>query len=387
MPVIDSTTTIKTMGAMRYFASFIILLSLSLISSITIYDVILAEAQTMQGNSGSNNTLDFSLPELYSNVAKSVVQVTAVNETDPFASPLGSGFVYDNVGHVITSSTVASESNTSLSITFSDGTIYGARVVGIDEYSDLAVLRIEDQVPADKLIPLPLGNSTELRIGEQVATIGYPFGFSSVLTAGVVGQMGVLLPMYNTPEDPTAAPAFSIPNTILTDLTINVGNSGGPLFNMQGEVEGMTVSTIPQSRFSFSIPSNTIAKIAPVLIESGSYQHPWIGFSGVDMTPEIAEVIGLEEPKGFLVIEPAPGGPADTAGIQGGNMLVQLAGREIALGGDVILAIDDREVRKIDDVLGYLELETEVGQTVTVTVWRDGQIIEIPMTLGVRPSL
>ena len=389
MPVIDSTTTIKTIGVMGYSVSVLLLLSLSLISSITICDVIQAEAQTLQSNSGSNNTLGSSLPELYSSVAKSVVQVVApVNETDPFAAPtLGSGFIYDNVGHVITSSTIAPSNNARFSVTFSDGTIYGARVAGIDEYNDLAVLRIEDQVPEDKLIPLPIGNSTELRIGEQVATIGYPLGLSSVLTAGVVAQKGFLLPMFSTPEDPL--PAFSIPDTIVTDLATNAGNSGGPLFNMQGEVVGMTtVSTMTTpSSISFSVPSNTISKIAPVLIERGSYQHPWLGFSGIDVTPEIAEVIGLGEPRGFLVVETEPGGPMSIAGVQGGNIPVQIAGREIPLGGDVILAIDDRDVRKVEDVLGYMAQETEVGDTVTVTVWRDGQIIEIPVTAGVRPSL
>jgi S1-C subfamily serine protease len=316
------------------------------------------------------------------------VQVAAENESALFPASIGSGFIYDNIGHVITSSSIVPANTARFSVTFSDGTIFGASLVGIDEYSDLAVLRIEDQVPAEKLIPLPVANSTGLRIGEQVATIGYPLGLPSVLTAGAVAQIGILLPMYNTPEDPASAPAFSIPDTIAIDLTTDAGSSGGPLFNMQGEVVGMTVSPMtPQSSISFSVPSNTISKIASVLIERGSYQHPWIGFSGIDITPEVAEVIGLGEPRGFLVIEAAPGGPADTAGIQGGNIPVQIAEREIALGGDVILAIDDREVRKIDDVLGYVAQATEVGDTVTVTIWRDGQIIEIPMTVGIRPGL
>jgi S1-C subfamily serine protease len=232
---------------------------------------------------------------------------------------------------------------------------------------------------------LPLGNSTELRIGEQVATIGYPLRFPSILTAGIVAQMGVLVRMYNTPED--TAPAFSIPDAIVTDLTIDAGNAGGPLFNMQGEVVGMAISTTGPSSISFSVSSNTISKVAPVLIERGSYQHPWVGFSGIDITPEIAEVIGLREHRGFLVIETSPGGPMAIAGVQGGNILVQIGGREIPLGGDVILAINDRDVRKVDDILTYVEQETEVGETVTVTVWRDGQIIEIPVTVGLRPDL
>jgi S1-C subfamily serine protease len=389
MPVINSTMTIKTMRAMGgYFVSFIILLSLSLISSIPVYDVTHAKAQTLQSsNNASSNTQGLSLPELYSSVSKSVVQVSAVNQTDPFAPSLGTGFIYDNVGHVITSSSsIAPANNTRVSVTFSDGTIYRGRVIGMDEFNDLAVLLIEDQVPADKLIPLPIGNSTELRIGEQIATIGYPLGgISSVLTTGIVAQMGFLLPIYNASSE---ASVFSIPDTIVTDLASSAGNSGGPLFNMQGEVVGMTISTTETpSAISFSVPSSTISRVAPVLIEGGLYQHPWLGFAGTDITPEIAETIGLEEPRGFLVIETEPGGPVDRAGIRGGNTSTQVEEGEITLGGDVILAIDDRDVRNIDDLLSYMEHATKVGDTVTVTVWREGQIIEIPVTVGVRPNL
>ena len=170
---------------------------------------------------------------------------------------------------------------------------------------------------------MPIGNSSELRIGEQVATIGYPFGFSSILTEGVVAQMGVLLPIYNTPGDDVAAPALSLPDTIITDLAINAGNSGGPLFDMQSEVVGMTiVSSMTPSSISFSVPSNTISKIAPALIERGLYQHPWLGLSGIDVTPEIARAIGLEEPRGFLVIEAALGSPIDIAGVQGAVIVI-----------------------------------------------------------------
>jgi hypothetical protein len=146
-------------------------------------------------------------------------------------------------------------------------------------------------------------------------------------------------------------------------------------------------ATIDPTRISLSIPSNTIRKIAPALIETGSYQHPWLGISGWDMTPEIAEAIDFREPRGFLVTEAAPGGPADAAGVQGGNTSVQYGGREIPIGGDVILALDDRDVRGLNDLLGYLEQSTQIGDEVTLIVWRDGQTIEIPVTLGARPSL
>jgi S1-C subfamily serine protease len=335
-----------------------------------------------------------TLTDLFEETQQSVVQVSGtVNEDNLFfGASLGSGFIYDNSGHIITNYHVIAGSNPDdISITFIDGTIYRARVVGTDQYSDLAVLRVEDDVPADKLMPLPLGNSSALLVGQEVVAIGNPFGLSGSMTEGIVSGLNRLIPVYQDPFSDVAAPAFSIPDVIQTDAAINPGNSGGPLLNIQGEVVGINSAIFSTTGgfagVGFAVPSNTIAKIAPILVERGTFQHPWLGVSGIDMTPEIAEAMGLGEPRGFLVIEAAPGGPADTAGIRGGNTPMQLAGREIALGGDVILAIDDRDVRKIDDILGYLQQATEVGQTVTLTVWRDGQIIQIEVTLGARPGL
>jgi S1-C subfamily serine protease len=339
-----------------------------------------------------NNSL--SLEDLFIETQRSVVQVsgTASEDAPFFGASLGSGFIYDNSGHIITNYHVVAGSNPDdISITFIDGTVYRARLIGTDQYSDLAVLRVQDDVPADKLIPLSLGNSSALLVGQEVVAIGNPFGLSGSMTEGIVSGLNRLIPVYQDPFSDVAAPAFSIPDVIQTDAAINPGNSGGPLLNMQGQVVGINSAIFSTTGgfagVGFAVPSNTIAKIAPILIERGSFEHPWLGVSGIDMTPEIAEAIGLGEPRGFLVIEAAPGGPADAAGIQGGNTPAQLEGREIVLGGDVILAIDDRGVRKIDDVLGYLQQATEVGETITLTAWREGQIIEIDVTLGARPSL
>jgi S1-C subfamily serine protease len=339
-----------------------------------------------------NNSL--TLTDLFEQTQQSVVQVSgALSEDDPFfGTSLGSGFIYDNSGHIITNYHVVAVSDPNdISITFIDGTVYRARVVGADQYSDLAVLRVEDDIPAEKLIPLPLANSSGLLVGQEVVAIGNPFGLSGSMTEGIVSGLNRLIPVYQDPFSDVTAPAFSIPDVIQTDAAINPGNSGGPLLNMLGEVVGINSAIFSTTGgfagVGFAVPSNTIAKIAPVLIERGFFEHPWLGVSGIDMTPEIAEAIGLGEPRGFLVIEVAPGGPADSAGVQGGDTPMQLNGREIPLGGDVVLAINDRDVRKIDDVLGYLQQATQVGETVTLTVWRDGQIIEIDVTLGARPSL
>jgi serine protease Do len=338
-----------------------------------------------------NNTL--TLEDLFRDTQQSVVQVsgTATDNNNALSGvTLGSGFVYDTSGHIVTNYHVVAGDD-DISITFIDGTVYRARVVGTDQYSDLAVLRIQDDIPTDKLKPLPLGNSSSLRVGQEVVAIGNPFGLSGSMTEGIVSGLNRLIPVYQDPLSNAAVPAFSIPDVIQTDAAINPGNSGGPLLDMEGEVIGINSAIFSTTGgfagIGFAIPSNTIDQVAPSLIATGSYQHPWLGVSGIDMTPEIAEAIGLGEPRGFLVIEAAPGGPADSAGVQGGDTPAQLDGREIALGGDVILAINDKDIRKIDDVLGYLQQATKVGETVTLTVWRDGQIIQIDVTLGPRPSL
>ncbi|MFL6363342.1 MAG: S1C family serine protease [Nitrososphaeraceae archaeon] len=340
----------------------------------------------------TNNSL--TLEDLFTKTQPSVVQVSSIsNENSPLSgASIGSGFIYDKSGHIITNyHVIAGSGGNDVSITFLDGTVYRATIVGTDQYSDLAVLHVEDDVPADKLIPLPLGNSSALRVGQEVVAIGNPFGLSGSMTEGIVSGLNRLIPVYQDSLSDVAAPAFNIPNVIQTDAAINPGNSGGPLLDMQGEVIGINSAIFSTTGGSagvgFAIPSDAIANIAPVLIEKGNYQHPWLGVSGIDMTPEIAEAIGLGEPKGFLVIDVAPGGPAANAGIQGGDTPTQLNGMEIALGGDVILAINDKDIRKIDDMLGYLQQATEVGETVTLTIWRDGQVTQTNVTLGARPSL
>ncbi|MDQ3873583.1 MAG: trypsin-like peptidase domain-containing protein [Thermoproteota archaeon] len=344
----------------------------------------------------SSNANNLSLTELYNETEGSVVQVSGIVNTNSMASEgtLGTGFVYDKSGHIITNyHVIAGGSENDIRVTFIDGTIYRARIVGTDQYSDLAVLHVEGNVPQEKLKPLSLGNSSQLLVGQAVVAIGNPFGLSGSMTEGIVSGLNRLIPVYSGAGQfsDTGSPAFSIPNVIQTDAAINPGNSGGPLLNMQGEVIGMNSAIFSTTGgfagIGFAIPSNTIAKVAPVLIEKGSFQHPWLGVSGIDMTPEIAEAMGLGEPRGFLVIDVSPGGPADRAGVQGGNTPAQLGGGDIKLGGDVILAINDQPIRKIDDVLGYLEQDTEVGQTVKLTLWRDGQIIGLDATLTARPSL
>src|ERR687890_352501 len=371
-----------------------------------------AKAQDQQKSENTVNDDDsgnsLTMPDLFSKVEKSVVQVTDVDTANLLGARLGSGFIYDNKGHIITNyHVVAGSRGENLQITFLDGTTYHAKVVGGDPFSDLAVLQTAENVPSDKLSPLPIGNSTTLRVGERVVAIGNPFGLSGSMTDGIVSGLGRLLPSSEQsqtipeppsgdnlliPPSPTDIPTtFSIPDIIQTDAAINPGNSGGPLLNTRGEVIGINTAIFSNtgvySGVGFAVPSNTIKKVVPSIIAVGSYQHPYLGVLGTDVTPQIAEAMGLQEARGFLVTDVTAEGPAVEAGIQGGGLLADINGREIELGGDVILEIDNKTVRKIDDILAYLEREKQVGDIVQLTVLRDGQLQEIPVTLAARPAL
>ena len=324
---------------------------------------------------------ELSLPDLFTKVEMSVVQITDSDETDALDSRLGSGFVYDNNGHIITNNHVVSGGGR-LDVTFLDGTVYRASLIGSDPFTDLAVLYV-GEVPPEKLVPLPLADSSAIRVGEQVAAIGNPFGLSGSMSAGIISGVGRLIPAQEAGD-------FSIPDVIQTDAPINPGNSGGPLLNMRGEVIGINsaiYSTTGQfAGVGFAIPSNTMGKVVPSLITAGSFHHPWLGVAGRDMTPGIAERLGLEEPRGFLVMEVVAGSPAEAAGIKGGDMDATIESVPTRLGGDVIVSIDNKMVRKIDDILVYLQREKAVGDELQLTILRDGQEMNITAVLGARPS-
>jgi S1-C subfamily serine protease len=363
------------------------------------------KAQNTANDENSRNSL--TLPDLFSKVEKSVVQVTDIDTENLLGARLGSGFIYDNKGHIITNyHVVAGSRGENLQITFLDGTTYKAKVVGGDPFSDLAVLQTATDVPLNKLVPLRIGNSTSLRVGEKVVAIGNPFGLSGSMTDGIVSGLGRMLPSSEqsqiVPEPPsendqliprsqTDIPTtFSIPDIIQTDAAINPGNSGGPLLNMRGEVIGINTAIFSNtgvySGVGFAVPSNTIKKVVPSLIAKGSYTHPYLGVLGTNVTPGIADDLGLQEPTGFLVTGVTTGSPAYKAGIHAGNSVTNIDQRDLPIGGDIILQIDDKKVRKIDDILTYLEREKEVGDTVQLTVLRNGMTEKIPVTLGPRPS-
>ncbi|MEM0441939.1 MAG: trypsin-like peptidase domain-containing protein [Candidatus Nitrosocaldus sp.] len=318
-----------------------------------------------------------TLTELFKYAEQSVVQISVQKGS---ARGIGSGFIYDVQGHIVTNYHVV-ENASRVSVTFLDGTEYRARVVGVDPYTDIAVIKVEN-VSRDKLRPLPLGDSSKLEVGEQVAAIGNPFGLSGSMTSGIVSQLGRMLETAN---------GFNIPDVIQTDAAINPGNSGGPLLNMYGEVIGVNTAIASRtgefSGIGFAIPSNTVKRIVPVLIEEGRYRHPWLGVSGRDVNAEIAEILGLKEARGFLVIDVVANSAAEKAGIKGGSRTVTLSdGSRIKVGGDVIVAIDGNPVRKINDILVYLQRAKSVGDQITLTVIRDGSVIDVRATLLERPN-
>jgi S1-C subfamily serine protease len=351
-----------------------------------------------------SDSVDNNLINLYDKVDQSIVQVT-YNSKTPGESRLGSGFVYDKMGHIITNYHVISGNipdKDEFDITFIDGSVYKAKVIGSDPFAEIAVLKITNQQNnsqlQNKLVPLQIGNFSEVRVGQKVAAVGNPFGLSASITEGIVSGLGRLLPAFSPSEsefnDQTLflqnIPSFSIPNIIQTDAAINPGNSGGPLLNMQGEVIGINTAifsnTGAYTGVGFAIPSYLIQKVVPSLISTGIYEHPYLGISGIDVNPEIAKAMNLENSTGFLVIQVTSDSPAAKAGIRGGSIVTEINGRQMELGGDIIVAVDDKNIRKIDDLLSYLEREKEVGDNITLSVIRNGQSQKLDLTLATRPN-
>jgi len=370
------------------FLALIAIISYETYSSST--KLVSAQIPTTE-NSTTRGSL--SLPDLFTQVQKSVVQVTERDNSNELGSRLGSGFVYDKDGHVITNYhvvTPGTNNNNELQVTFLDGNSYPADLVGVDQFADLAVIKVKN-ISSDKLAPLPLANSSSLRIGDSVVAIGNPFGLSGSMTQGIVSGLGRLLPSNENQDNLAGAgSSFSIPNIIQTDAAINPGNSGGPLIDTQGRVVGINTAIFSNtgvySGVGFAIPSDTISKVATSLIQNGSYHHPYIGIIGLSLTPELSKQIGLNQTKGFLITSITKGGPADKAGLRAGSTTTTFMGRDVEVGGDIILKIDNREVLKIDDILAYLESLKHVGDKVHFTILRDNVIKGLDLILGDRPS-
>ena len=323
-----------------------------------------------------------TLVELFEKSESGVVRIDVdnINSFQEAGTTLGSGFVFDDSGHIITNAHVI-DGASNITITFLDGSQYHAQMVGSDKFTDIAVIKVAEK--PRYLHPLQIGDSSTLKVGEQVAAIGNPFGLSGSMTSGIVSQIGRLLPSQDT--------GFSIPNVIQTDAAINPGNSGGPLLNMNGQVMGINTAiqsgTGQSAGIGFAVPSNTISKVVPVLIEEGKYSHPWIGISGQDVYPELAKVRDLDQTKGFLIVTVVPGSPAEIAGLKGVSEMKMIGDKEYPADGDIIVSVDGKEVRKISDILIHLQEKKSVGDEMILSVLRDGEVMHIILVLIERPDL
>ena len=290
---------------------------------------------------------------------------------------LGSGFVYDLKGHIITNQHVIDGAET-IQVTFLDGTISSASVVGMDIYSDLAVIKVNPEVTT--LYPVVLGSSYELTVGEPVAAMGNPFGLSDTLTVGVVSSLERTL---------DSAGGYVIIDIIQIDAAVNPGNSGGPLVNVKGQVVGVNAAIQSETGtftgIGFAIPSDTVKREIDAMIETGGYKHPWLGVTVLEVNIAIADAIGLEKPQGILVLNVTSASPAGLAGLRGGNEDFVVDGLEVTLGGDVITDVDGIPLITMDDLVVYMERNTSPGDSVVLGIIRDGKELGLTVTLGERP--
>jgi len=306
-------------------------------------------------------------------------------DVQPYGQGLGSGFVWDKEGHIITNNHVVDGAE-KIEVVFSDGSTVQAELVGADPDSDLAVIRVD--VPADQLQPVQIADSDLVKVGQLAIAIGNPFGLEGTMTVGIVSALGRTLP---ASQGLMSGPTYSIPDIIQTDAPINPGNSGGVLVDASGQVIGVTAAIESTSGanagIGFVIPSNIVRRVVPSLIENGSFAHPYLGISGSDLIPDLATAMDLDSnQRGALVIEVNPNTPADKAGLRGSDRQVTIDGQEARVGGDVIVAIDGQTVNDMDDLIAYLGKSTVVGQEVTLTVLRDGDETEVSVTLEARPG-
>jgi S1-C subfamily serine protease len=309
-------------------------------------------------------------------VSPAVVCITALNQ---FGQCVGSGFVIDREGHVVTNNHVAI-AEPELLVTLADEHTVPAEIVGTDPGSDLAVLKID--VAPEALTVVELGDSASLRVGQRAIAIGNPFGLERTVTTGIISSLGRTLRRDDSD--------FQLAEVIQTDAAVNPGNSGGPLLDSQGRVIGVNTAirteTGVNSGIGFAIPVDIVKRVVPELIAYGRYRHPWVGVEGRTLSPEMVQAMDLPVENGILISTVVPGGPASKTDLRGGTRPVNVAGIPMPAGGDIIVAIDGRPVKRFEDLVNYLATTTNVGDVVTLTVVRDGEQLDIGVTLEERPG-
>ena len=404
-----------------------IVLALLMLDTLIIQHPVMGTDSSSVSSAKTSNSYPSNPPlnAIFKQVENSIVQITHMSQTNENVSnslgeniTLGSGFVYDKQGHIITSYRVIGNDKV-VDVTFVDGNRYKAKTIGADAHNDIAVLQIiqngntrrhqQQPPPLPALKPLVIGNSSKVEVGDPVIAIGNPFGLSDSMITGVISKIEGAVP------DPVLG--FDISNVILTDIPINPGNSGGPLLNIQGEAVGINIgndlvgtflpdpvsgfanhyliqteipidspsSTASITGLGFAIPSSTITRIVPSLIEKGTYVHPYLGLVGVTLTPRLAEnITGIPAAnfKGIYVDKITKNGPADKAGLHGSTTDQY----SLKHGGDIIVAVDGHNVTKTDDLTSYIDLHKSVGNSVILSVYRDGHTLNLNTKLTSRPS-
>jgi serine protease Do len=351
--------------------------------------------------SGSSlSDMETTLEDIYNRVNPSVVNIDVVFKQQAatpqvngfsFSIPqqlaeeaLGSGFVWDTYGNIVTNNHLVAAAD-SITVTFYDGTEVPAKLVGTDADSDLAVVKV-DLPDNSQIKPVQPGNSSRLKVGQTVIAIGNPFGLQNTMTTGIISALGRVIPSNHN----TTGVSYNIPNVIQTDAAVNPGNSGGVLLDDTGKVIGVTSDIATTSGTSagiaFAIPSTIVQQVVPALIKSGHYEHAYLGLIIASLNSKIASAMNLpSDQRGALVETVTAGGPGDKAGIQGSAKQVTINGQQVNVGGDVIIAYNDKVVKSSDDVISYLA-SASVGQTITLTVLRDGKQVQFKVALGARPS-
>ncbi|MGQ9904835.1 MAG: S1C family serine protease [Anaerolineae bacterium] len=339
------------------------------------------------------------LINLYERVNPAVVYILISQETRTSRGTVevpagsGSGFVIDTEGHIVTNNHVVANAD-KIRVTFANGSTAPARLIGADAYSDLAVIKVD--VPAEELVVAELGDSSTLRPGQRVIAIGNPFGLQGTMTTGIISALGRTLP--ESSGDGSGG-TFINPDVIQTDAAINPGNSGGPLLDSRGRVIGVntairTSNSTPlgqpaNSGIGFAVPVNTVKRVAPELIERGTVRYPYLGITSRESLrlADIADQLGIDVKQGVLVFSVAQGGPAERAGLRGGNEndTVIIDGAPVPLGGDIITAIDGVPVRDFGDLISKLTANYRVGDRIVLTIIRDGRTQQIELELGERP--
>lgn len=335
------------------------------------------------------------LSNIYERSTPSVVNVEADLPGGTPQNPnvnRGSGFIYDGVGNIITNAHVVQHS-TNIRVTFNDGYVASASLVGLDTYSDIAIIWVD--VDASRLIPMTLmADSDLIRVGQRAIAIGNPFGLSSSMAMGIISGLGRNLRSAEL-IDANAPVGFQNPSIIQTDTPVNPGNSGGPLLNSEGEVMGVTTAIRSESGIfqgvGFAVPANTIRRVVPDLIENGRVSYAWMGIS---VQPEdngysvagLAEPLNLPVDQGVLLRGVTIGGPADEAGLRGGLRTVQVRGQAVCIGGDIIVAINGEYVATMDELVTYLMSNTRPNDRVNLLIVRGEETFQVSVVLRERPT-